>query len=93
MGVEHLNNDLSLKSLFYDTKDDVDIDIVKSKYFVTNELVNPLKTDTYFISLNCCSLLSKFDDIKMFISHFSQNLPLQFFFKRFINFQISSTLA
>ena len=76
MGLEHLNNDLSLKSCFYDTKDDVDMNIVKSKYFISNELVNRLKTGTYFLSLNCCSLLSKFDNIKMFISQFAQNLPV-----------------
>ena len=69
MGLEHSNNDLTLESYFHDTKEEVDIDIAKSKYFVSNELANPLKIGTYFLSLNCCSLSSKFDNIKNF--HFT----------------------
>ena len=74
--LEHLNNDVSLKSMYYtniDNSENTHFDITESYFHSSTNFSNTRKV--FMISLNCCSLMSKLEEIELFLSSFDDNLP------------------
>ena len=85
-GLEQMNLDDTLKSFYY-LNQNIDIDLTPSFYSSSDDFKRKNNSDMLIISLNCCSLLSKLDDIKLFLDTFGDNLTDIIALQEIFNFQ------
>ena len=85
--IELMNSNRLLKCFYYNDLKDFHFDISDSLFYSSEEFAKSYKTDHLILSLNCCSLLSKLEEIKLFINTFGNNSPIAIALQEIHRFQ------
>ena len=72
-----VDTDLKQYSPFFKDLVELDIGESESNYYDSNEFLRQFRHDKniFLLSLNCCSLMSKLSELKVFLSEINQKLP------------------